>query len=109
MVFQSAVVMSIIRDQYPIVCISYQEDGDDDAGHDGDPEGVSPLHLLSLIIAALTRVESSVGVSECWSVGVSECWSVRVFPLTFLSSELWRQQGCSSSSLPERPRPGGDR
>ena len=57
--------MSIIRDQYPIVCVSYQEDGDDDAGHDGDPEGVSPLHLLSLVMTALTRIESSVEVLQC--------------------------------------------
>ena len=57
--------MSIIRDQYPIVCVSYQEDGDDDAGHDGDPERVSPLHLLSLVMTALTRIKSSVGVLKC--------------------------------------------
>ena len=35
-----------------------QEDGDDNDGHHGDPEGVSPLHLLSLVVAALTRVST---------------------------------------------------
>ena len=39
--------------------LSQQEDGDDNHRHHGDPEGVSPLHLLSLIVKALTRVENS--------------------------------------------------
>ena len=39
--------------------LSQQEDGDHNDGHHGDPEGVSPLHLLSLVVATLTRVESS--------------------------------------------------
>ena len=42
--------------------LSEEEDGDDNDRHHGDPEGVSPLHLLSLVMTALTRVESSVGV-----------------------------------------------
>ena len=39
--------------------LRHEEDGDDDDRHDGDSEGVSPLHLLSLVVATLTRVETS--------------------------------------------------
>ena len=51
--------------------LSQQEDGDDNDSHHGDPEGVSPLHLLTLVVAALTGVET---VRQSWSVKV---WSVR--------------------------------
>ena len=36
--------------------LRHQEDGDDYDGHDGDPEGVPPLHLLPLIVPELTAV-----------------------------------------------------
>ena len=39
--------------------LRHEEDGDDDDRHDGDSEGVSPLHLLPLVVTSLTVV--SVG------------------------------------------------
>ena len=38
--------------------LSEEEDGDDNDRHHGDPEGVSPLHLLALVVAALAGVET---------------------------------------------------
>ena len=39
--------------------LRHEEDGDDDDRHDRDSEGVSPLHLLPLVVTSLTVV--SVG------------------------------------------------